>query len=90
MTQGNELPRRRPGASRHQPDPAATAIREEPLLAALRKMWQGKYAIESATRHTPPSASGMPRSSPPAPCTSYAKRSGAMPSAGTVNVGSRT
>ena len=45
MTQGNELPRRRPGASQHQPGPAA-AIREEPLLAALRKMWQGKYAIE--------------------------------------------
>ena len=45
MTQGNESPRRRPGASQHQPGPAA-AIREEPLLAALRKMWQGKYAIE--------------------------------------------
>ena len=46
MPQDNELPRRRRGASRHQPGPAATAIREEPLLAALRKMWQGKYAIE--------------------------------------------
>ena len=46
MTQGSELSHRRPGASRHQPGPAATAIREEPLLAALRKMWQGKYAIE--------------------------------------------
>ena len=46
MTQGNELPRRHPGASRHQPGPAATAFREDPLLAALRKMWQGKYAIE--------------------------------------------
>ena len=45
MTQGNELPRRRPGASQHQPGPA-TAMREDPLLAALRKMWQGKYAIE--------------------------------------------
>ncbi len=48
MTQGNDLPRRRPGASRHQPGPAGSAIREEPLLAALRKMWQSKYAIESS------------------------------------------
>jgi|GEM_PF-6382234 len=46
MAQGNELPRRRRGASRHQPGPPATAIGEDPLLAALRKMWQGKYAIE--------------------------------------------
>jgi len=44
MTQSSDLPRRRPGASRHQP--ASAVIREEPLLAALRKMWQGKYAIE--------------------------------------------